>query len=639
MGKNAAERAFHNARLKKKQKAEVAQLFERALTLHKTGLLPDAKAMYRQLLQLAPDHFDALYLLGMSEYHARSYHEAELLLTQAVNAEPRSAEAHLHRGIVLHTLQRFEEARDAYQRAIALKPGYAVALNNLGNVCLSLGRFEEAIGNYDQAIAIKTDFSEANYNRGLALAQLQRHDEAIAGFDRALAINRGYAEAWNSRGSALRALGRIDAALESYEAALALRPDFAETFNNRGNALSALDRYGEALASYDRALAINPAFAEALNGRGGALTRLRDYDGALACFERALSVRPDYAEALANRAVVWLELFKPDAALADFDRALALAPGYAEAWAGRANALLQAKRVSDALKSCQNALAIDPYSYRAHSLNGQCRARLGQVDEAIASFDRALAIKPDFEDAISNKLFALDFAPLADFESHRDARRAWREQIGSRIAARQSEGHANTRDPHRRLVLGYVSADFRAHSASSAFRQGLQQHDKASFETVCYSCSTIRDQVTEEFRGIADRWRDAAQWSDDRLAAQIRQDAVDILIDLSGHTNGHRLGVFARKPAPIQVHGWGHGTPPGLPVIDYVFSDPVAIPPQVRHLFCETIFDLPCVVTVEPLPAEVARAQAPVLVNGFVTFGVFNRVSKISDDAAALWSR
>src|SRR6266850_2015048 len=109
MGKNAAERAFHNARLKKKQKAEVAQLFE----------------------------------------HARTYHEAELLLTQAVNAEPRSAEAHLHRGIVLYALQRFEEARDAYQRAIALKPGYAVALNNLGNVCLSLGRFEEAIGNYD----------------------------------------------------------------------------------------------------------------------------------------------------------------------------------------------------------------------------------------------------------------------------------------------------------------------------------------------------------------------------------------------------------------------------------------------------------------------------------------------------------
>lgn len=127
-------------------------------------------------------------------------------------------------------------------------------------------------------------------------------------------------------------------------------------------------------------------------------------------------------------------------------------------------------------------------------------------------------------------------------------------------------------------MLGYVSSDFNAHSAAFIFKPVLQHHDRAQFEIVCYSCSSKVDTTTSEFQGIADRWRDASQWTDERLAAEIRADGVDILIDLSGHTRGNRLSVFARKPAPIQVHGWGHGTGTGLPTIDYLFSDPVAIP-------------------------------------------------------------
>jgi predicted O-linked N-acetylglucosamine transferase (SPINDLY family) len=146
------------------------------------------------------------------------------------------------------------------------------------------------------------------------------------------------------------------------------------------------------------------------------------------------------------------------------------------------------------------------------------------------------------------------------------------------------------------------------------------------------------DETTAKFRAMADRWRDAARWTDQQLADQIRRDQIDILVDLSGHTSGNRLTVFARKPAPIQVHGWGHGTPPGLPTIDYVFSDPITIPAESRHFFDEAIYDLPCVSTLEPLPPDIARAELPALSNGFITFGVFNRVSKISDSAAEAWA-
>jgi len=519
--------------------ADAAQLFERALSLHGSGLLTDAMAVYRQVLGLAPDHFNALYLLGRLECGARSYREAETLLTRAVQADPQSADAHLHLGIVLAALQRYPEARARYREAIALKPDDALALNNLGGVCRHLDQPQEALESYDRAIAVRGDLAELHYNRGLLLLDLARYDEALAGFDRALAIN----------------------------------PRYAAALGDRGNALYRLARYAEALASYDRAVALEPASAGA--------------------------------------------------------------------WSNRAQVLLGQNRVSDAIASCQRALAVSPNVPDPHALVmlGQCFERLGRIKEAIAACDAALAIKPDIEAAISNKIFCLDFAENADFEMLRDARRVWWERIGTRLAASPPDRHPNDRDPDRRLVIGYVSSDFRLHSAALAFKPVLRRHDKTQLEVVCYACWPQQDAVTQEFRQMADRWRDASQWSDERLAAQIRADAVDILIDLSGHTEGNRLGVFARKPAPIQVHGWGHVTPPGLPTIDYVFADPVSVPAQVRHLFDEAIYDLPCILTIEPLPAGVAHAETPALANGFLTFGLFNRINKISDAAAALWSR
>jgi predicted O-linked N-acetylglucosamine transferase (SPINDLY family)/TolA-binding protein len=607
MSSTIGQRALHNARNKKKQKASTDQLLERARALQQSGVLGEAKAVYRQLLQLQPNHFNALYLLGQLEYQARSYQEAEGLLRAAIAANPRSADAHMHLGIVLNALQRFEEAHAAYLKSLALAPGSPITLNNLGNVCVSLQRHQEAINAYDQALALRSDVADIHYNRALALLKSERYAEAIAGFDRALALD----------------------------------PRYIAALNDRGNALHWLECYREAVASFDRAIAIDPGFVEAYNGRAASLIQLHHYDAAFASLARALAIKPDYANALTNRGTTWVSISRFAEALADFERAIALAPASGSAWAGRADALLELNRVAEAIESCEKSLSLTEDSTRAHAvvILGQCFAKLGRVADALASFDIALAIKPGFEHAITNKIFSLDFDDNATFESHRDARRVWWDSIGARLAPAEPIRHQNPRDPNRRLVLGYVSPDFRSHSAALAFKPVLQRHDKTQFELICYSCGTRRDATTEQFRAMSDRWHDASQWSDDQLAARIRDDKIDILIDLAGHTGGNRLGVFARKPAPIQVHGWGAVTPPGLETLDYVFADPVSIPRAVRHLFCETIYDLPCILTIEPLPAGVTHAETPALANGYVTFGVFNRISKITDVAAAVWSR
>src|SRR5262249_41141366 len=138
-------------------------------------------------------------------------------------------------------------------------------------------------------------------------------------------------------------------------------------------------------------------------------------------------------------------------------------------------------------------------------------ARQGEVAEAISCYNRALTIKPDFADAISNKIFTLDFASGVGVEEQQAARKYWWRHIGAKLADRSRFAHGNDPDPARRLVLGYVSADFRRHSAAAAFRPVLQHRDRTQFEIVCYSCSIAQDERTEEFRRIADRWVDASQ--------------------------------------------------------------------------------------------------------------------------------
>jgi predicted O-linked N-acetylglucosamine transferase (SPINDLY family) len=209
--------------------------------------------------------------------------------------------------------------------------------------------------------------------------------------------------------------------------------------------------------------------------------------------------------------------------------------------------------------------------------------------------------------------------------------------VGAPIAEKICLAHRSDPDPDRRLRVGYISSDFRRHSAARCFRPMLRSHDKAQFEITCYSTSAVEDDFTEEFQKLADRWRNVVQLSDDELCGHIQADQIDILVDLSGHTAGNRLTVFARKPSPVQVSAGATGT--GIPRVDYLFSDAVACPPAVRHLFAEKIFDLPSIMTIEPLPYQIPLTKPPVLSRRYVTFGVFNRVSKISNEAVSLWSR
>ncbi|MGY3453390.1 O-linked N-acetylglucosamine transferase, SPINDLY family protein [Bradyrhizobium sp. USDA 4353] len=568
MQSSVGSRAFQNARLQKRAKKQADALLPAAVKAYREGRHQKAQALCQQILHELPQHFGALHLLGVSERECGRFDQAVLLLTRAVEVDPRAADAQSDLGVALSRLGRHEDARARFERAIALKPSFPAALTHLGNALMSLFRFEEAITAHDRAIALKPDYAEAYANRGMTLLFTSRHAEAGQNFDRALSLQ--------------------------------------------------------------------PRLLSALFGKAVASTYLRDFETALAALNTALAINPNAGAVIAQRGRVYQELGKFEQAEADFDAALAREPLLEAALCGKATVTLANGHLAQAIAVSNKVLAQNPNSELAWTLLGVCAAAQGDTATAIQHYDRALAINPHHEDAITKKIFALDFLPDVTVKRLQAERKYWWDAIGSRLPLR-SLG-ARDLDPDRKLVVGYVSSDFRDHSAAFAFMPILRHHDRAKFEILAYSCSPMQDAKTELCRALVDRWVDASLWSDDKLADQIQADKVDILVDLSGHSAGHRLTLFARKPAPIQVSAVGSVTGTGLPVMDYLLADPVVIPAAVRPLFAEKIYDLPSLITIEP-PPPIPASPLPMLRNGHVTFGAFNRIDKLSDPTLSLWSK
>jgi predicted O-linked N-acetylglucosamine transferase (SPINDLY family) len=591
------------------------------------------------LLRGQPDHQAALNLIGVLLVQLGRFEEAERFVGAAVRNKSATEVTFYNYGLILMQLGRSAEALTYFDLAVARNPAAPETWINRGAALNNLKRFDDALASFDKAIAFRPDSSEAYYNKGNSLRALGRFEEAVVSYDRVLALNPRHVQALHNRANALFRLKRFEDACLSFEHALVMQPNFPKAHLGRGETLMELGRLDEALAACDTALSLQADLADGWAGRGHALCLLRRLDDALSAYDRALALDSLMPAAWNGRGNVHAALKRFDQAAVDYDRALALDPNLAIVWEGRGNLLFETRQLDKAVGAYDRALAIEPGLASAWCNRGAALLEQNRLSEALSSLDHALAIKPHLAAAISLKVFALDFHPSADFDAQQQARHVWWQQVGAKLAPSSPPRFGNSLDPARRLVIGYVSNDFREHSAAYTFGPALLNHDKSQVEMVCYSCWPCEDEHTREFKRRAAKWRDTSQFSDDRLAEQVQADRIDILVDLSGHSGGNRLEVFARKPAPIQVTAWGHATGTGLATIDYLFSDPVALPPSARHGFAEKIYDLPCLITMTPPPYDLPPADPPVLSRQSVTFGVFNRVIKISEQAIAVWAQ
>ncbi|MEN6628026.1 MAG: tetratricopeptide repeat protein, partial [Sulfuricella sp.] len=372
--------------------------------------------------------------------------------------------------------------------------------------------------------------------------------------------------------------------------------------NNLGTTFNEQGKLDEAVACYRKALALNPDFAGSHYNLGITLKAQNKLDKALTCFKKTIVLQPNLAEAHNNLGITLHDLGKFEDAVVYFQNAIALKPDYAEAYCNLGNLL----------------------------------CAMGKMTEAVVCYRTSIKIKPG--KAHSNLIFALDLMSEADTPTLQGERRKWGEIHADPLTVEQRP-HTNIPDPERRLRIGYVSADFRQHSAATAFGAMLVKFDQARFDVIAYSNTANEDQYTQMFRQSATHWRNIVGLTDEAVAELIRQDGIDILVDLSGHSAGNRLLAFARKPAPIQVTAWGYPSGTGMQAMDALFADAVVIPPGERQLYLEDVRYLPNLIGYFNPEIFPAVAALPALSAKIVTFGSFNRLAKVSLETFDLWTR
>lgn len=432
-----------------------------------------------------------------------------------------------------------------------------------------------------------------------------------------LKIDPNHVDALHLLALSLAALGSVDAT-EVLRRALAVRKKDPGLWLALGNAEALAGDRVAAADAYRAALRVAPAYVPAHVSLGRLHFEAARFPEAATALRRALDADRDGE--FARDADLWDKL------------------GYA---------LSRQGRISDALACYRRALELAPNSLSALANLAMARLERGEIPEAVTSYERALAVAPKLADLRSNALLALnygaDFTPDEIFRRHREWDTLHGQVPRLASATKQSEedaGHPIGPATDRRLHLGFVSADLRTHPVTQFLLPLLAAHGRDRIAITCYSATAREDATTERLRGLVDTWHDIRALSDDEAARLIAAEGIDVLIDLGGHTADNRLGIFARKPAPLQATWLGYPNTTGLSAIDLRITDAIADPPGAADgLHSEALLRLPGCFLCYGAPAEApAVAPLPALANGFVTLGSFNNSMKVTPATAALWA-
>jgi len=404
--------------------------------------------------------------------------------------------------------------------------------------------------------------------------------------------------------------------------------------------LRQLGRRQEIVALCRSVLARQPDNTDALSFLAAALLAQGESREGIACLRRVAELVPDSAETRVTLATVLAATGNANGAIENYRRAVRLRPDLADAWNDLAALLKALGRCDEAEDCCRAGLRSNAQHAALHHTLAGVLFEQGRVEEAIAEVRAALALNPDMPATHSDLLRMLNYAdaqdPLAVYREHR----AWAERH-----ARPFEGATpspgNDPDPARRLRVGFVSPYFRKHAVTFFLESVIQHHDRKKFELILYADVAQPDEYSERLQAYGALWRKTLGIDDERLVQMVRNDATDILVDLSGHTPGNRLLAFARRPAPVQVTWNGYPNTTGMASMDYRITDAYCDPPgTTEHLHSEKLTRLPGIYMAWRPPDDAPDVgPLPALESGHVTFGSFNSCYKITPRLVALWSR
>ena len=498
-----------------------------------------------------------------------------------------------------------QQAKQLLVKAIQHAPNHAESNHLLGVISHQTGDSINAERMIRKAIKLSPQLWQAHNNLGVVLKDQGKLKQAKVVYLGLLKAKPDYADAHSNLGVIYSEFGDMDNAISSLGRAIELKPESVDAHYTLGTVLFLQGKHELAVEQFEHVLLNDPDHVESRNNLGCAYLHSGQYKDAEAAFDQVIKQRPDHAQALNNRGRARQKILNFDLAHDDFLTAHQLEKNNPEMLFNLAH-------------------------------NHQ---EVGEFTQAKELYEQVLVLKPDYLDAHSNLLMLANYLDDEPVQTTFEGHVAWQRRVEQCFKIKLVS--VLTRQKGARIRVGYVSADFREHSVAYFLKPLLANHHASKVEVFCYSNNTVSDDITLALKALAEHWTGVSQLSDQAFAEKIKQDKIDILVDLSGHTSGHRLATFLYKPAPIQVTWLGYPNTSGLSTMDYRLVDAISDPEGLTDSYCsEQLLRLPrgflCYEGRDSVRYEV---KPPVLNNTFITFGSFNNLLKVSDIAIQCWAK
>jgi len=564
---------------------------------------------------------------------------------------------------------RLQEAAASYREIVSMQPGQVEALRALSYLALKAG---DAAGAREHArLAVQAAPEDARLWHGLGRLCRECKDEAgaIEAYERAVRLQPDLLDAWISLGVACRAADP-QRALRCYERVLELEPDNQGALVNVSNVLLDLGhreraeerlraglerlprsgvvlmqlgkmlgvqrRVEEAAALFRRAMEIEAVATEAAVSLAMLERAVGRHHEAVASLREVVRREPGKAEGHRTLGELLAEIGEYGAAVAALRRSVQIDPGVKEVHFRLSVILRMGGALSAAREAAQCALALDPAFLPARCALADIAAAEGDTDTGARIYDELIALPELTLAALGNFLLLSNRLPELDPAALAQRHRRW---VAERYAMHPVGDWFTSPEPSRRLRIGYVSGDLRRHSVAYFLEPVLACHDRDRFEIVAYSTNADADEHTARLRSYFDQWVVCAGMPDETIAQRIRDDRIDLLVDLAGHSGWNGLRVFARKPAPVQITWLGYPTTTGLPAMDYRITDPVVDPEGFEHYSTERLVRLPAsYYCYRPFAGAPDAEPAPRGAAEQFTFGSFNDAAKFTPATLDLWA-
>ncbi|XP_031473645.1 probable UDP-N-acetylglucosamine--peptide N-acetylglucosaminyltransferase SPINDLY [Nymphaea colorata] len=616
----------------------------------------DALNLYESVIQKDGTNVEAFIGKGICLQMQHMNRQAFESFSEAIRLDPQNACALTHCGILYKDEGHLLEAAESYQKALKANPSYklaseclAIVLTDLGTSLKLAGNTQEGIQKYCEALKIDGDYAPAYYNLGVVYSEMMQYDLALSCYEKAAQHRPMYAEAYCNMGVIYKNRGDLETAIACYERCLSMSPNFEIAKNNMAIALTDLGTklklegdINQGVACYKKALFYNWHYADAMYNLGVAYGEMLKFEKAIVFYELALHFNPHCAEACNNLGVIYKDRDNLDKAVECYQMALRIKPNFSQSLNNLGVVYTVQGKMDAAASMLEKAIVANPTYAEAYNNLGVLYRDAGNIVLAVEAYEQCLRIDPDSRNAGQNRLLAMNYINEGHDDKLFEAHREWGRRF-TRLYP-QYTSWDNPKDLNRPLIVGYVSPDYFTHSVSYFIEAPLLYHDYTNYKVVVYSAVVKADAKTNRFKERVLKkggtWRDIYGIDEKKVAAIVREDKVDILVELTGHTANNKLGLMACRPAPIQATWIGYPNTTGLPTIDYRFTDSFADPPNTRQKHVEELVRLPgCFLCYTPSTEAGIVSQAPALTNGFVTFGSFNNLAKITPKVLQVWAK